>query len=104
MTRKETDAFRQRLPTTVDKDVFLITSGVQALLEDSGQLDPGVALLGLIRKIKDFNEFTEDNDPWKEHDFGCFQFLGEKLFFKFDDYQGHDGFNIVLTVMLAEEY
>jgi hypothetical protein len=59
-------------------------------------------------KVKEFSEFNEDNDPWGEHDFGSFfyesQELREKIFWKIDDYNGQEGYNLVLTVMLAEEY
>ena len=33
-----------------------------------------------------FSNFTEDDDPWKEHDFGCVKFLENKLFWKIDYY------------------
>lgn len=56
--------------------------------------------------------FTEDNDPYNEHDFGAVDFQGKKYFWKFDYYNGdytagaEDGepMKRVLTVMLAEEY
>ena len=48
--------------------------------------------------------FTEDNDPWHEHDFGAFEYKGEKMFWKIDDYHGNEGYDLVLTVMLASEY
>ena len=65
--------------------------------------------------VRDFNDFTEDNDPHQEHDFGAFDFNGRKIFWKFD-YYAHDmehgsedpadiGQTMrVLTIMLAEEY
>ena len=61
-------------------------------------------LPSILTKVKEFNEFTEDNDPWREHDFGAFEHKGEKLFFKIDDYNGNEGYDLVLTVMLASEY
>lgn len=40
----------------------------------------------LLRKVQDFDDFNEDNDPYGEHDYGSFQFMGEAWFFKFDYY------------------
>jgi hypothetical protein len=49
-----------------------VTQGVQ-VLED---------LSGLIYEVCRFNEFTEDNDPYGEHDFGSVVWHGEKVFWK----------------------
>ena len=74
----------------------LMTSGVAALPPDD------VALI--LSKVRNFSEFTEDNDPWKDHDFGSIKLNGHHVYWKIDDYAGHDGYDLVLTVMLAEEY
>lgn len=80
-----------------------VTPGVQSL-ED---------LIGLIDEIRRFNEFTEANDPYGEHDFGTVYWFGEKVFWKIDYYNqdleyGEDPLSLdcrrVLTVMLASEY
>jgi hypothetical protein len=80
-----------------------VTPGVQAL-ED---------LIWLFDEIRRFNSFTEDNDPYGEHDFGTVYWLGEKVFWKIDYYDqalkyGEDPLSLkcrrVLTVMLASEY
>jgi hypothetical protein len=80
-----------------------VTRGVQ-VLEDLG---------GLIDEIRRFNEFTEDNDPYGEHDFGTVYWLSEKVFWKVSYYDqkleyGEDPLSSkcrrVLTVMLASEY
>jgi hypothetical protein len=82
---------------------FMVTRGVSAL--------PNIATV--LSMVQDFNKFSEDNDPYGEHDFGAFEVFGEKLFWKID-YYGQDlsGWcdplssecRRVLTVMLAEEY
>jgi len=65
--------------------------------------------------VKEFSDFTDDNDPWGEHDFGSFEHDGQKFFFKLDYYDNNLEFGSedpsdpvqttrVLTVMLAEEY
>lgn len=80
-----------------------VTQGVQAI-ED---------VIGLIDEIRRFNTFTEDNDPYHEHDFGTVHWYGEKVFWKLDYYDqalqyGEDPLSPkcrrVLTVMLASEY
>ncbi len=78
----------------------------------------GVAALApfmneIFVKMRDFSEFTEDNDPYGEHDFGSFEAYSHKLFWKIDYYDESlekwcDPLNPdckrVLTIMLAEEY
>jgi len=67
----------------------------------------------VIDTVSDFNDFSEDNDPYGEHDFGSFECFGEKLFWKIDYYDSAleawadplgGECHRVLTVMLAEEY
>jgi hypothetical protein len=52
----------------------MLTQGVQALLSVAGD-----NLQALMNKVATFNRFTEDNDPYYEHDFGSFEWQGEKL-------------------------
>ena len=85
----------------------LLTSGVWAL--------GGVACFEIMCKVRTFKDFDEGNDPWHEHDFGAFDYKGQKIFFKIDYYDkdGKEGSPDpadptvtcrVLTVMLASEY
>jgi Protein of unknown function (DUF3768) len=37
-------------------------------------------------KVELFDDFTPDNDPYGEHDFGAFDHEGEKIFWKIDYY------------------
>ena len=70
-------------------------------------------LPGLLQAIKDFDNFTDHNDPYGEHDFGKLDWHRDKIFWKIDYYnKALDGWedpfskacNRVLTVMLANEY
>jgi hypothetical protein len=70
--------------------------------------------------VETFNDFTPDNDPHGERDFGAFDHNGQKIFWKIDYYDrasfgtGHDMGSEdpsdpaqtlrVLTIMLASEY
>jgi hypothetical protein len=70
---------------------------------------------GIREKVELFDSFTEDNDPYGEHDFGAFEHEGHRIFWKIDYYapdMEHDSENPadpkqtvrVLTIMLASEY
>jgi hypothetical protein len=54
------DAFR----TTMTGGRVLLTAGVDALPSDVKAM--------VIRRVATFSEFTADNDPHGEHDFGSF--------------------------------
>ena len=68
-----------------------------------------------LTKMRTFNEFTSDNDPYGEHDFGSFEVVGEKFMFKIDyfdkelihhspDPSDPAVTERVITIMLAVEY
>ena len=86
---------------------ILVTAGIQNLGDQ--------AVAKIIEAVAAFEEFTEENDPYNEHDFGACTVQGQKIFWKVDcyarDMQHHspDPANPlltkrVLTIMLAEEY
>lgn len=86
---------------------IMMTAGINAL--------PDKVKAKVLSAVRSFNEFTEDNDPHKEHDFGSFDVDGEKCFWKIDYYDltmegGSDNpadpavTTRVLTIMLASEY
>src|SRR5579862_8625529 len=69
----------------------------------------------LLLAVQSFSNFTKDNDPHDEHDFGAIELEGERYFFKLDYYAAdmHYGSenpadpNVttrVLTIMRADEY
>ena len=70
-------------------------------------------VIGLMTAIRAYDEFTEGNDPYREHDFGSLMWHGEKVFWKIDYYDSQLKYyqdpltgdcKRILTVMLAEEY
>ena len=101
--RELNDAFR----TTLEGGQCLFAAGVSGF---------GVAFATqALSMVKAFNDFTSDNDPYGEHDFGSFTIGEEKLFWKIDYYDltlrygSNDPSDPaqtkrVLTIMLAEEY
>lgn len=97
------DLFRQ----TFIGGKVVMTQGI-ASLPDRDKED-------VITKVRTFNNFSENNDPYGEHDFGAFTHNGQKVFWKIDYYAPdmmHGSENPadpnqtrrVLTIMLAEEY
>lgn len=69
----------------------------------------------VMTKVATFNAFNGNNDPHGEHDFGSFEVVGRKFFWKIDYYDRElthgsenpanpDETARVLTIMLASEY
>jgi len=68
-----------------------------------------------LKAVREFADFTPDNDPYHEHDFAAFDLDGVRLNWKIDCYDralkwgSPDSANPevtrrVLTILLAEEY
>jgi len=85
----------------------MLTAGINAKSQDD--------IARILSKVRQFNNFTPDNDPYNEHDSGSFDYKGEKIFWKIDYYDKNyqylsedpanpDVTNRVMTVMLAIEY
>ena len=97
------DAFRR----TLSGGKVLITPGVS-------NLAPAV-MAAAIERMANFADFSPDNDPYGEHDFGSFELCSRKFFWKIDYYDQNceggsedpadpDKTTRVLTLMLACEY
>ncbi len=96
------DAFRAEPGSS-----WMLTMGVRAL--------PEATLVEAFEILKAYSDFTEDNDPHGERDFGAFGLHGARLFWKIDYYAldlclaspnpaNPAVTRRVLTLMLAEEY
>jgi len=103
--RELNDKFR----TTGQGGQTLFTQGVLRLM-----LAPGVSTQILVA-VRGYDDFSSDNDPYGEHDFGAFEIASQKLFWKIDYYApdmkhgstdaaNPDLTTRVLTIMLANEY
>ncbi len=99
------DAFRSTLDPKAGR--VMLTAGVDAL--------PSDVKATAIRKVATFSDFSPDNDPHGEHDFGSFDLAGHTFFWKLDYYDEALAFGSndpadpeqtirVLTLMLAAEY
>lgn len=86
---------------------IMTTSGIEAL--------PVLTKLKILKAIQQFDDFSPENDPYGEHDFGAGKESGHSYFWKIDYYdqycrQGSEDpanpeiTTRVLTIMLAREY
>lgn len=66
------DTFRQ----TFTGGRVMLTTGINAKSQDD--------IAKILSKVRQFNHFTKANDPYNEHDFGSFDYKGEKIFWKID--------------------
>ena len=69
----------------------------------------------IVSMVQNFNDFNEDNDPYKEHDFFSFDYKGDKIIAKIDYYDlnhkymsedpsNPDITNRILTIMKVFEW
>lgn len=97
------DAFRK----TLLGGQVMLTAGVQALSE--------LEHYEVFKAVQTFDNFSPDNDPYGEHDFGAFEVNGKRLFWKIDYYDSTLTYGSedptdpsktkrVMTILLAEEY
>jgi hypothetical protein len=98
------DAFRR---DWAGKGRVYVTRGVAAL--------PAEEQAVILAHVRAFDDFSAENDPYGEHDFGSFERGGKTIFWKIDCYDRELTWassnaadpsvtERVLTVMLAEEY
>ncbi len=93
----------------------------QRLTGGSAFVSSGIAALGaetvnrLVQVLTTFSDFSQENDPYGEHDFGTFDFEGKPVLFKIDYYDRDRQYHSpnpadptaterVIMIMLAEEY
>ena len=85
----------------------MLTAGINAKSQDD--------IARILSKVRHFNNSTEANDPYNEHDFVSFDYKAETIYFKIDYYDKNYQYlsedpanpnltNRVMTVMLASEY
>ena len=93
--------------TTLTNCKLMVTRGIDLLGNDAVD-----RILDLVMR---FDDFSERNDPFGEHDFGAIEYEGNTVFWKIDyfdlDLMNHSPdpsdphvTRRVLTIMLGEEY
>ena len=99
----QNDNFRKHL----SQGTLVLTQGIRSNTKED--------LEAIITKVRTFDTFDENNDPYGERDFGAFDYKGKKIFCKIDYYDQELLYlspdvsnprvtNRVLTIMYAEEY
>lgn len=99
----QNDNFRKHL----SQGTLVLTQGIRSNTKED--------LKEIITKVRTFDTFDENNDPYNEHDFGAFDYKGKRIFWKIDYYDQEFLYlspdvsnpivtNRVLTIMYAEEY
>jgi len=86
---------------------IVVTPGISALsVDDQAEI---------LERVRTFDDFAPDSDPYSEHDFGAFEYKRKRIFWRID-YFARDGVHLspdpadpyvtnrVLVVMLAGEY
>ena len=107
MSAEKIRELNDRFRTTMTGGRVMLTAGVDALPSDVKAM--------VIRRVATFSEFTPDNDPHHERDFGSFDHAGQAIFWKIDYYDPTLTYGSedpsdprqtvrVLTIMLAAEY
>ncbi len=100
-------ALNEELRTTFRGGTIVVSAGVHELPEE--------VRAQALCQMAAYNEFSTENDPYGERDFGAFEFFGRKWLWKIDYYDkgmqagSEDPSDPsktcrVLTLMLAEEY
>ena len=85
----------------------LLSSGIAAMSSEDKA--------NIVSMVQNFNDFNEDNDPYGEHDFGSFDYKGEKILWKIDYYDLNNQYhsenpanpditNRILTIMTVYEF
>lgn len=104
---KKIAELNDRLRKTFLTGRVMLTRGVVGLEDDLREK--------LITEVQDFSDFTEDNDPYGERDFGAIRLEGETFYWRIDYYDQSLQFGSenpadpkmtvrVLTIMLSSDY
>lgn len=108
------DALRRSIHNP-GRNQIVMTAGVVALIGNVALFRGFRRRAEIIRIVRDYDNFTPDNDPIGEHDFGRFDFEDAILYWKIDYYDVDLAFGSsdpanpdvtirVLTILRADEY
>ena len=110
----DTDTSRDRIRALNDSARRFLSDGRVFFTRGIAAL-PEADQAAIFDRVRNFDDFTPDNDPYGEHDFGAFDHGGERIFWKIDYYDRQERYGSpdpadpsvtrrILTVMLADEY
>lgn len=97
-TREANDLLRSQIPSIPKPNCLILTNGIANLEHET--------IGKILKQVKEFDDFSPDNDPYGEHDFGSIKCLevGKTIYWKIDDYNGQENLQLVLTIMFSDEY
>jgi hypothetical protein len=123
MTKEKSIFDSDKEPEEIDKKKVVQLNDCLRTTFEGGRIvcTPGIAhlrestYLKIFHKLREFNDFNPENDPYGEHDIGSIKADGTTVFWKIDYYDNNLEYhspakdnpkvtNRVLTVMLPEEY
>jgi hypothetical protein len=101
---KTNDQVRRALPFPPLPHLFILSYNVKHYQEKDQD-----GFFELVSKVKSFDDFNEDNDPYQEHDMGRIKHCDKEYFFKIDYYNEdlnafEENGRRVLTLMETSEY
>ena len=99
------DAFRRGQPDVPGR--IMMTPSVSSL--------PPEEVQEIMEKVQTFDDFTQDNDPYGEHDLGTFEYQDQTILWKMDYYNtsldkgSEDPTDLnktirIITIMFSHEY
>jgi len=109
------------MPTQTERIAGLNDAFRKTLAGGRAVMTLGIAALGpdqvarIVQTVMVYDDFCHANDPHQEHDFGCFDADGHRVFFKIEYYDKDLTHHSpdpadpmvterVITIMLADEY
>ena len=92
-------------------NIVVMTQGILAMV-DSNPIIAVARQMELMFIVGNYANFSEDNNPHGERDFGDFEWRGVRCYWKIDLYEdpdvktadGSPAIKRVMTIMLASEY
>jgi hypothetical protein len=110
----DTNTRRERIRELNDNTRRFLTNGRVYFTRGIAEL-PTEDQAIILSRVCSFDDFTPENDPYGEHDFGAFDHNGISIFWKIDCYDVDDRYGSpdpadprvthrVLTILLADEY
>lgn len=124
MTSEQLATYRERVAVLNDQmraqldgpapNIVVMTSGILALV-DSSPATAAAKQQALMAIVADYSDFSEDNNPYGERDFGVFEWQGTRCYWKIDYYDRERDWGSpdpadpavtcrVLTILRADEY
>ncbi|MCW2386939.1 MULTISPECIES: DUF3768 domain-containing protein [unclassified Sphingobium] len=109
------DAMRKALPQATGHNRVVVTAGIDAMIGDAKRWPGYGRRAQLLREVRQFDTFNEDNDPDGHRSLGLFDWEGTSCMWKIDYYDTDLEFGSadpadpdktarVLTILRTDEY